>query len=99
MLPNSPETQNLLDQANQGKDAAVEQLLNVHRGPLRRMIDMRLDPALARRVAASDVVQDVLLEASRRLRDYLRDPVMPLHLWLRHISGDHIIDAHLRHRQ
>jgi RNA polymerase sigma-70 factor (subfamily 1) len=45
------------------------------------------------------VVQEVLLEASRRLQDYLRNPAMPFHLWLRHIAKDHIIDAHRRHRQ
>src|SRR5947209_2833222 len=62
------------------------------------MIGLRLDPAIAARVDASDVVQDVLLEASRRLNDYLRDPAMPFHLWLRHIARDHLIDAHRRHR-
>ena len=31
--------------------------------------------------------------------DYLRNPVMPFHLWLRHIAKDHVIDAHRRHRQ
>ena len=66
--------------------------------PLRRMIGLRLDPALAARLDASDVVQDVLLEAHRRLSDYLRNPTMPFHLWLRHIAKDHIIDAHRRHR-
>ncbi len=49
------------------------------------------------RVDASDVVQDVLLEASRRLQDYLQKPPMPFHLWLRHIAKDHIIDAHRKH--
>ena len=44
-------------------------------------------------------MQDVLLEASRRLGDYLRNPAMPFHLWLRHIAKDHVIDAHRRHRQ
>jgi RNA polymerase sigma-70 factor (ECF subfamily) len=63
------------------------------------MIDLRLDPALAARLDASDVVQDVLLEASRRLSDYLRQPAMPFHLWLRHIARDHVIDAYRRHRQ
>ena len=63
------------------------------------MIGLRLDPALAARVDASDVVQDVLLEAHRRLSDYLRNPTMPFSLWLRHIAKDHIIDAHRRHRQ
>ena len=99
MLPNSPETQELLDQARRGEAAAVDRLLAAHRNALRRMIDLRLDPAIARRVDASDVVQDVLLEASRRLSDYLRDPAMPFHLWLRHIARDHMIDAHRRHRQ
>ncbi len=98
MLENSPETQELLDQAKRGDDSAVERLLTVHREPLRRMIDLRLDPALAARVDASDIVQDVLLEAHRRLQDYLRKPNMPFHLWLRHIARDHIIDAHRHER-
>jgi RNA polymerase sigma-70 factor (ECF subfamily) len=99
MWPNSPETQELLDKARQGEAEAVERLLTNHREPLRRMIGMRLDPALAARVDASDVVQDVLLEAHKRLQDYLRNPSMPFHLWLRHIAKDHMIDAHRRHRQ
>src|SRR5919106_659003 len=93
-----PETDALLAQARQGEASAVERLLTGHREPLRRMIGLRLDPALAARVDASDVVQDVLLEAHRRLSDYLRNPVMPFHLWLRHIAKDHIIDAHRHER-
>jgi RNA polymerase sigma-70 factor (ECF subfamily) len=99
MASNSQETQELLDQAKHGDSAAVDRLLATHREPLRRMIGLRLDPALAGRLDASDVVQDVLLEASRRLDDYLRHPAMPFHLWLRHIAKDHVIDAHRRHRR
>jgi RNA polymerase sigma-70 factor (ECF subfamily) len=99
MWPNSPETQELLDLAKQGEAGAVERLLETHREPLRRMVGLRLDPALAGRVDASDIVQDVMLEVSQRLADYLRDPVMPFHLWVRHIARDHMIDAHRRHRQ
>ena len=99
MWAERPETQALLDQARQGAAGAVDRLLGAHREPVRRMIQLRLDPALAARLDASDVVQDVLLEAHRRLSDYLRNPVMPFHLWLRHIAKDHIIDAHRRHRQ
>jgi len=98
MSTNSPETQRLLDQAKQGESSAVDQLLDHHRTSLRRMIDLRLDPALARRVDASDIVQDVLLEASKRLADYVKNPAMPFHLWLRHIAKDHIIDMHRKHR-
>src|SRR3954451_4932849 len=99
MGSNTPETQQLLEQAKQGDAGAIERLLTAHREPLRRMIDLRLDPALAARVDASDIVQDVLLEAHRRLSDYLRNPTMPFPLWLRHIAKDHMIDAHRRHRQ
>src|SRR5438128_860855 len=99
MLPPPPDTQELLDQARKGDAAAVDRLLTQHREGLRRMIALRLDPALAGRLDASDVVQDVLLEASRRLQDYLRNPAMPFQLWLRHMAKDHIIDAHRRHCQ
>ncbi len=63
------------------------------------MIGMRLDPAISSREDASDIVQNVMIEAHRRLADYLKKPVMPFHLWLRHIAMDHIIEAHRRHRQ
>lgn len=99
MWPEATRTQELLEQARHGDADAVEQLLARHREPVRRMIDLRLDPAIVQRLDASDVVQDVLLEASRRLQEYLRQPAMPFHLWLRHIARDHIIDAHRRHHQ
>jgi RNA polymerase sigma-70 factor (ECF subfamily) len=99
MWPEQPQTDQMLEAAGRGEADAVERLLTAHREPLRRMIGLRLDPALAARVDASDIVQDVLLEAHRRLQEYLKNPVMPFHLWLRHIAKDHIIDAHRRHRQ
>jgi RNA polymerase sigma-70 factor (ECF subfamily) len=93
------DTQNLLERAKAGDAGAVEDLLARHREAVRRMIELRLDPAIVQRVDASDVVQDVLLEASRRLKDYLANPVMPFHLWIRHIAKDRLIDAHRRHHQ
>lgn len=95
----SLDTRELLDQARAGDRTAVDRLLESHRTALRRMVDLRMDPALAGRLDASDIVQEVMLEASRRLSGYLDKPVMPFHLWLRHLAKDHIIDAHRRHRQ
>ncbi|HWG46286.1 MAG TPA: sigma-70 family RNA polymerase sigma factor [Gemmataceae bacterium] len=99
MWPEPSQTDRMLEEARQGEAAAVERLLTAHREPLRRVIGLRLDPALAARLDASDIVQEVLLEAHRRMQDYLKNPHMPFHLWLRHIAKDHIIDAHRRHRQ
>jgi RNA polymerase sigma-70 factor (ECF subfamily) len=98
MWPPAQDTQELLAQARSGDPGAVEQLLTRYREPVRRMIGLRLDHAIAPRVDASDIVQDVLLEASQRLGEYLRQGTMPFHLWLRHIARDHLIDAHRRHR-
>ncbi|MFQ3649260.1 MAG: sigma-70 family RNA polymerase sigma factor [Gemmataceae bacterium] len=99
MFGDHPDTENLLNLARAGQEEAVDRLLDVHREPLRRLIGMRLDPALAARLDASDIVQEVLLEAHKRLAEYLRDPSMPFRLWLRHLAQDHVIDAHRRHRQ
>ncbi len=99
MWPEQLQIDPLLEKARQGDAEAVNRLLTVHREPLRRLIGLRLDPALAARLDASDIVQDVLLEAHRRLQDYLKNPAMPFCLWLRHLAKDHIIDAHRRHRQ
>ena len=98
MWPNRDETDRLLDDARKGEPGAVDKLLGEFREPLRRVIDLRLDPAVARRVDASDIVQDVLIEANQRLTDYLKSPDMPFHLWLRHLAQDRIIDTHRRHR-
>lgn len=99
MDPETSHLQEMLEQARRGDDAARQQLLAEHREAVRRMIALRIDPAIAARLDASDVVQDVLLEASKRLDTYLSNPAMPFHLWLRHIARDHIIDAHRRHHQ
>ena len=88
----------LLDKARQGDGDAVNGLLERHRAAIRRMIDRRMDRAVQRRVDASDIVQDVLVEANRRLGDYLSNPTMPFGLWLRHMARDRLIDAHRRHR-
>ena len=99
MWPNNDETRRLLDDAKTGEASAVDRLLGEFREPLRQVIDLRLDPVLARRVDASDIVQDVLIEANQRLTEYLKNPAMPFHLWLRHLAQDRIIDTHRRHRQ
>ncbi|HEY2784605.1 MAG TPA: sigma-70 family RNA polymerase sigma factor [Fimbriiglobus sp.] len=98
MWPNPDQTDRLLAAAKAGESGAVNDLLGEFREPLRRTVGLRLDPVLARRVDASDIVQDVLIEATQRLKDYLKKPDMPFALWLRHLAQDQIIDTHRRHR-
>ena len=94
----SEQTLLLLERVRQGDGDAINGLLERHRAAIRRMIDQRMDRVVQRRVDASDIVQDVLVEANRRLKDYLADPTMPFRLWLRHMARDRLIDTHRRHR-
>ena len=98
MWPDPNQTQELLKQAERGDGEAVGRLLEQHRDSLRRVIHLRLDRAIQRRVDASDIVQEVMLEASRRLPEYLKNPAIPFHLWLRQMARDRLIDAHRRHQ-
>lgn len=98
MWPEGDKTQQFLQKIKDGDSDAVNGLMDRHRQAVRRLIQMRLDNAIARRVDASDVVQDVMFEASRRLEDYISEPSMPFHLWLRQLAKDRIIDMHRRHR-
>ncbi|WP_437203287.1 sigma-70 family RNA polymerase sigma factor [Planctomicrobium sp. SH664] len=95
--PESDVTRQLVNAAAAGDPAAVNAVMERHRDALKRLIHFRLDRRIAARVDASDVVQDVLLEASRRLREYVEHPQMPFHLWLRHLAQDRMIDLHRRH--
>ena len=98
MWPTGDKTEELLLGAREGDEDAVNRLIERHRAAVLRMVQMRLDHKIRRRVDVSDVVQDVMIEANRRLQTYMADPSMPFHLWLRHIAKDRIIDAHRRHR-
>jgi RNA polymerase sigma-70 factor (ECF subfamily) len=98
MWPQSIETDALLISARKGDRNAVNSLLEKHRAGLRKMVELRLDRAISKRVDASDVVQDVLIEANERLQGYLGDPKLPFSLWLRHLAKDRLIDLHRRHR-
>jgi RNA polymerase sigma-70 factor (ECF subfamily) len=96
MWPNQDETIRLLDGAERGDAEAVNRLLDRHRDSLHRMVACRLNPGVVRRLDASDVVQDALLTASKRLTEYLKNPSMPFHAWLRHLARDRLADAYRR---
>jgi RNA polymerase sigma-70 factor, ECF subfamily len=101
MTNSSPSTnleiEALLRDAAQGDVQAVRHLLEKHRGRLRKMIAARLDPRLAPRLDPSDVVQETLADASRRLADYLRDRPMSFYPWLYRLAADRLARTHKHH--
>jgi RNA polymerase sigma-70 factor (ECF subfamily) len=97
MTTQQPDTDELLRQAAGGDPGAREGLLARHRDRLRKMIAWRLDRRLAARVDPSDVVQEVLLEASGKMDRYLRERPLPFFPWLRALAGEHLAALHRRH--
>ena len=90
-------TQDLVERARTGDADAAQELLAKHRGRLRQMISLRMDPRLAPRIDASDVIQEALAEASRRMPDYLEHPPCAFYPWLRRIAWDRLVDLHRHH--
>ncbi len=80
-----------------GDETARHALLDLYRDDLRRMVDARMDRRLSVRVDASDVVQDALVDAWRRMDEYFHDQPLPFLAWLRQIVNERMIDTHRRH--
>jgi RNA polymerase sigma-70 factor (ECF subfamily) len=97
MAAGERETEDLIRRAGDGDGAAAEELFVRHRDRLRRMVAVRMDARLAARVDASDVVQEALVEASRKLPEYLQNQPIPFYPWLRQITWDRLMDTHRRH--
>ena len=92
-----PDTDQLLTAAGDGDARARGRLLDRHRERLCRMIAVRLDRRLAARVDPSDVAQEALAEADRRLDEFLRDRPLPFYPWLRRLAGLKMADVYRRH--
>jgi RNA polymerase sigma-70 factor (ECF subfamily) len=92
-----PDTEELLRRAGEGDRQARGALLQRHRQRLRRMVALRMDRRLAARLDPSDVVQETLAEADRRLDDYLAGRPLPFYPWLRQLAWDRLVEQHRRH--
>jgi RNA polymerase sigma-70 factor (ECF subfamily) len=93
------DTDQLLRNAAAGDSEAIERLFVRHRERLRRMIALRLDDRLAARVDASDVVQEALADAARKLADYARDRPLPFYPWLHRLAAERLAAVHRLHRK
>jgi RNA polymerase sigma-70 factor (ECF subfamily) len=97
--PDDPdETDRLVRDAARGDQDALRTLLERNRERLRRMVALRLDSRVAARVDASDVVQEVLIYATRKLVDYDRERPLEFYAWLYRLALDRLAVVHRKHR-
>jgi RNA polymerase sigma-70 factor (ECF subfamily) len=68
-----------------------------HRTDLLAFIDLRLDARLQARLDVEDIVQEVHMEAFRRLDDYLLRRPMPFRDWLRKTAYDRLLMLRRQH--
>lgn len=99
MASPEPDTDELVRRMADGDKLAAELLLGRHRDRLRQMVAIRIDPRLTARLDPSDVVQEVLMVASRKLPEYMRQRALPFYPWLRQIAWNTLVDLHRRHIQ
>jgi RNA polymerase sigma-70 factor (ECF subfamily) len=92
-----PDTEELVRRAGAGDQLAVALLLYRHRHRLRKMVAVRMDARLVSRLDPSDVVQETLVEAVKKLQLYLRDRPLPFYAWLRQIAWNRLVDLHRQH--
>lgn len=78
-------------------EAVLVECFQRHQFRLERMIAFRLDSRLTSRIDADDILQDVFVEASRRLSEYLANPSVPLFVWLRFLVIQKIAEVHRWH--
>ncbi|MDF1837335.1 MAG: sigma-70 family RNA polymerase sigma factor [Planctomycetota bacterium] len=92
------EEQQALQFAMDGDCRPLGVVLETYRDPLRRMLRLRLPQAMAARVDTSDILQEALVQVTRRLPKYLEDrnhtpegKGLPLFLWVRFLTGQELI--------
>src|SRR5262249_43375800 len=76
---------------------ALGALFAHYRDRLRKMVRLRLDDRLVRRLDASDVLQEAFLDVARRFPEYTAAPAVPFYVWLRALTGTGLTHLHRQH--
>lgn len=87
----------LLSRAREGDRDALARAFDHYRDRLRRMVVVRLDARLSRRVDPSDVIQESYLDVARIGAPAEGADELPFFLWLRLVVGQRILAVERRH--
>lgn len=92
-----PDTDEFILRIRSGDDSAISCLLDRHRPRLKRLVDVRMDDRIRARVDPSDVVQEVLTQATCELSRYLVERPIPFYPWLRQIAWKQLTQLYRMH--
>lgn len=83
--------------ARGGDRAAMVALFQQLEPSLLRLVRMRLDPALRRRLDPADVVQQAWIDAVERFPSWCARPELPFQVWARLVTSEALSRAHRHH--
>src|SRR4051812_42065253 len=93
-----PEHQMLLAQIRAGDETAFAALLRLHSAPLEHYVRRQLPNDLAGACDVPDVLQDIYLEAFRRIGEFAAVDSTSIQRWLTTIARNRIVDVVRHHR-
>jgi RNA polymerase sigma-70 factor (ECF subfamily) len=97
MTDESPQTSAWLSHLREGNTDVLAHLFAHYRPRLRQMLARRMDARVAARLDASDVLQEVYLDAARQLQSYLQAPGVPFYVWLRGLAWERLLNCQRQH--
>ncbi len=97
MNPEQSRINKLERHLRQGDKQALDELFDLHRMRLWRIVHFRMNPMLRRRLEPDDVLQDAYIDAVKRLDHFVKNSFKSSFLWLRMIVCQTLIDLYRRH--
>ncbi len=82
-LSTSKSNDSLLKQVARGDQEAREYLFSRYLGIVRNLVQLRIDHRVAQRISPSDIVQETMIEVSKRLEEFLQKRPMSFDAWVR----------------
>lgn len=92
-----PEELAILDKFRQNGEVALAHFFAEHRAELQRLIRLRLDRRVSRRVDDSDIIQEAYVESCARLQAYLDSPQIPPGAWIRRLARQVVVRVQRAH--
>jgi RNA polymerase sigma-70 factor (ECF subfamily) len=94
---NSTTTHRLLGRVSGQDEQALPELFRRHRERLRKMVRLRRDRHLGGRLDSTAVLQQLYLDVSRHIDEYLAEPSQSFFLWLRSVASQCLQALHRQH--
>ncbi len=97
MFELNSDEQQIIDRFRAHGTSALATFFDSHRDELQRLIRLRLDRRIARRVDESDVLQEAYVESCNRLPTYVENPQLPPIAWIRRLARQVVVRIHREH--